>query len=610
MAHETLAKPDIRGLATVSRVIEGSGHHRRLAAILVADVVGFSRMVEADEAGTLALLKQRRSEVIEPTVLSHGGRIVKLLGDGVLLEFASAVAAVECAIQLQGKMAEADAGTPGPDRMVLRIGINLGEVVGEGSDIYGEGVNVAARLEAMAPPGGICLSEKVYTEVRGKVDAVFVDLGPRKLKNITIPVKTFGITVAGQPDAAGHPEATAESAPGLPVGPSIAVLPFLNMSGDAAQDYLADGITEDITTALSRLRWLFVIARNSAFTYKGRSVDVRQVARELGVRYVVEGSVRTAAGRIRVTAQLVDAENGKHIWAERYDRALDDIFAVQDDITGRVVAAIEPHLYAEEGFRAASRSPGSIDAWGLVVRAMGLINRVGRRQNEEARALLQRAIEIEPGYARAHALLSWAVWWAALCYWWPDVAEGYRQAAKHAEDAIALDPSEPWARMTLGLSLSTARHHERALAELRAVHDLNPSFALGRTALGWALLRAGRFEEAIAETGKALRMSPMDSFAGIYTAIHGLALLGARRFGDALPFLRASVAAFAEYSGHYNTLISCCGHLGLMQEAQAFIEARNRVGPPIRVGELRRALAGFAHCDTFVEGLVKAGVPE
>jgi len=603
-------EPTFAASQRVFEVTEGSGHHRRLAAILMADVVGFSRMVEADEAGTLALLRRRRREVIEPLVRSHGGRIVKLMGDGVLLEFASAVAAVECAIRLQSRMAEANAGMPEPDRMILRIGINLGDVVEEGSDIYGEGVNIAARLEAIAQPGGICLSEKVYQEVQGKVDAAFVDLGPRKLKNIAAPVKAFGVAADKRPGVAGRRNAMPGTVPGLPAGPSIAVLPFLNMSGDPTQDYLADGTTEDITTALSRLRWLFVIARNSAFTYKGRSVDVRQVASELGVRYVVEGSVRTAAGRIRVTAQLIEAETGKHIWAERYDRALGDIFAVQDEITGHVVAAIEPHLYAQEGFRAASNPPGSIDAWGLAVRAMGLINRVGRRQNEEAQALLKRAIEIEPGYARAHALLSWAIWWAALCYWWPDVAEGYRQAARHAADSIALDPSDPWARMTLGLSLSTARQHQRALAELRAVHDLNPSFALGRTALGWALLRAGHFEEAIAETGNALRMSPMDSFAGIYTTIHGLALLGARRFGDALPFLRASVAAFAEYSGHYNSLISCCGHLGLMQEAQAFIEARNRVGPPIRIGELRQALAGFAHCDTFVEGLVKAGVPE
>jgi len=392
--------------------------------------------------------------------------------------------------------------------------------------------------------------------------------------------------------------------------PSIAVLPYTNMTGDPGQEFLADGITEDITTDLSRLRWLFVIARNSTFTYKGRAVDVRQVGRELGVRYVLEGSVRTAAGRIRVTSQLLEAETGKHIWAERHDRELRDLFAVQDEITASVVAAIEPHLYAEEGHRAAGRAPGSLDAWGLVVRALGLITRVGREQNAQARALLAQAIALDPGYARAHACLAWAVWWASLCYWWPETSRGYAQAARHAEDAAALDPTEPWARMVLGLSLSTARQHAQALVELRATLDLNPSFAIGRTAFGWALLRAGRFDEAIAETGTALRMSPMDSFAGIYTAIHGLALLGARRFEEALPFLRAAVAAFSEYAGHYNTLISCCGHLGLVEEARTFIAARERVGPKLTVGLLRSNLDGFAHRDVFLEGLVKAGVPE
>jgi TolB-like protein/Tfp pilus assembly protein PilF len=398
--------------------------------------------------------------------------------------------------------------------------------------------------------------------------------------------------------------------PRLPNRPSIAVLPFTNMSTDPEQEFFSDGITEDIITELSRLRWLFVIARHSSFSYKGKAVDVRHVAKELGVGYILEGSVRTSATRIRVTAQLVEAEMGKHIWAERYDRELNDIFAVQDEITRNVVAAIEPHLYAEEGFLAASRPPESIDAWGLVVRAMGLINRIDRRQNEQARALLEEAVRIDPGYARAHAVLGWAVWWAARCYWWHDIQAGYQQAAQHAEQAVALDPSEPWARMTLGLCLSDARRHERAVAELRAALDLTPSFALGRTFLGWVLLRAGHFEEAIAETGKAVRMSPADSFSGLYTATHGLALLGAQRFQEALPFLRSSVAAFTEYSGHYNTLISCCGHLGLQEEARGFIEARNKVGPPIRVSVLRRNLNGFAHCGVFVEGLVKAGVPE
>lgn len=410
--------------------------------------------------------------------------------------------------------------------------------------------------------------------------------------------------------AAVLPGGLAGTAPKPPDGPSIAVLPFTNVSSEPSQGYLADGIAEDIITDLSRLRWLFVIARNSTFAYKGRAVDVRQVARELGVRYVLEGGVRTAMGRIRVTAQLVDAETGTHIWAERYDREMHDVFAVQDEITRNVVAAIEPHLYAEEGLRAAARRPGSIDAWGLVVRAMGLINRVGRRQNEEARELLRRALDIEPGYARAHAVLAWAVWWAAQCQWWPDREAGFRRALGHAEEAVALDPAEPWARMTHGFCFCEARRHERALAELRAALEFNPNFALGRAVHGWALTAAGRFEEAIAETATALRMSPLDSFAGIYTSFHGVALLGARRFAEALPFLRAAVASFAENPGHHHTLISCCGHLGLAEEARLLIEARNRMDPPVRVGALRRRLEGFAHREVFVEGLVKAGVPE
>jgi TolB-like protein/Tfp pilus assembly protein PilF len=392
--------------------------------------------------------------------------------------------------------------------------------------------------------------------------------------------------------------------------PSIAVLPFTNLSGDPEQDYLPDGITEDVITALARLRWLFVIARNSTFVYRNKAVDVRQVARDLGVRYVLEGSVRTAGRHIRVTGQLIDAESGKHIWADRYDRELQDIFAVQDDITEQVVAAVEPHLYAEEGFRAASKQPDSINAWGLVVRALSMLNKVERKQNQEAQTLLQRAIAMEPTYARAHALLGWAVWWAAHCYWYTDMREGYRQAAAHAQQALSYDPSDPWARMVTGLSLSTAGQHERALVELQTALNLNPSFALGRMVFGWALLRAGSFDEAISETGRALRMSPLDSFSGFYTATHGLALLGARRFNEALPFLRASVAAFAEYSGHLNTLISCCGHLGLLEEAQEFVARRNRVGPPLRLSVLRQNLARFAHCDVFVDGLEKAGVPE
>jgi adenylate cyclase len=419
-----------------------------------------------------------------------------------------------------------------------------------------------------------------------------------------------GLKLRGRPDAApAAPAPGRTEMPRAPDKPSIAVLPFTNMSGDPSHEFLADGLTEDIITALARLSWLFVIARNSTLVYKNKPTDVRDVARELGVRYVLEGSLRMAERRIRITGQLIEAETGKHVWADRYDRVLEDLFAIQDDIAERVVGAVEPHLYAEEGYRAANRQTDRIDAWGLVVRALTMINKLERRQNAEAQDLLRSAIALEPGYARAHALLAWAKWWAAICFF-DDTNERYRRSATHAQDALALDPADPWARMVSGLCFSTDGQHDRALGELRLALRLNPSFALGHMAYGWALLRAGEFDEAIAETGQAMRLSPVDNFSGFYVAIHGLALLGATRFADALPFLRMAVASFAEYSGHYNTLISCCGHLGLTAEAQEYLAVRERMRPPLRIALLHQNLRPFAHREVFIEGLRKAGVPE
>ena len=430
-------------------------------------------------------------------------------------------------------------------------------------------------------------------------------------RTLVIVESHTGLKLRERPEAAAPAGTPAAKAPPVPDRPSIAVLPFTNFGGNAEQEYLADGITEDIITALARLRWLFVIARNSSFVYKSRAVDVRQVSRELGVRYALEGSVRTAGDRIRISSQLIEAETGKHIWAEKYDRELRDVFAVLDEITEQVVAAVEPHLYAEEGFRAGGKQPDSIDAWGLVVRALSLTSRIDRPQNEEARSLLRRAIGMDRGYARAHALLSWALWWAAYCYWLPDRVTGYRESAAEADYAVSLDANDPWARMTCGLSLSQAAQHERALAELRAALALNPSFALGRMVFGWALCRAGEFDEAVKQTARALRMSPVDSFSGFYTSIHGLALLSAHRFEEALPHLRASVAALANFPGHYNTLISCCGHLGLTQEAQDFIAIREHMGPPLRLSVLGTAISDkFVNKDVLLDGLRKAGVPE
>jgi adenylate cyclase len=470
---------------------------------------------------------------------------------------------------------------------------------------------VAAALKDHLARARISREQFAFKAKLGKSTVDKLLTGLFSERTLAIAESHTGLALRALLDAPPRPQAPASTQPAGLDQPAIAVLPFTDLSGDPEHDYIADGIAEDLITALTRLRWLFVIARNSSFAYKGKAVDVREVARELGVRYVLEGSVRTAAGRIRVAAQLIDAESGKHIWADKYDRELRDIFAVQDDITERVVAAVEPHLYVEEGFRAAGKPPDSIDAWGLAVRALGLLNRMTRAENEEAQALLRQALEIAPGYARAHALLSWALWWSSHCFWAADPRARYAEAETQATKALHEDRNDPWARMALGLCLSTAGQHERALGELQAALDLNPSFALGRMAFGWALLRAGYFDEAIAETGRALRMSPLDSFSGFYTSTHGLALLGAERFEEALPYLRASVAALAEYSGHYNTLISCCGHLGLIDEAREFRAARDRLGPlPLRLGFVRETLKDFAHAAVFVEGLRKAGVPE
>lgn len=589
---------------------------RRLAAVLAADLAGYSRLMSLDEAGTARRLGEHFA-VLHPLVGRHGGRIVKTMGDGLLAEFPSAVASVECAIALQRLMARRNARISVDERMAFRIGIHLTEVMVQGDDILGEGVNLASRLEALARPGGICLSRAAWEQVKGRVDLDFADLGEHLLKNVPEPVHVFSVDPGQLPTASPAPSLVPSStspsppsAPPLPERPSIVVLPFANLSDDPDQAFFADGVTDDLTTALSRLRWLFVISRNSAYASRARGVGLRGVARQLGVRYVLEGSVRRAGHRIRITGQLVEAETGHNIWTEKYDRQLDDIFALQDEIAAHIVASIEPQLLEREGDRAAARPPDSIDVWGLVVRAIVLVNRFGRSENEEARRLLERAIALDPAYGRAHAVLSWALWWATLYYYVPDREASYAASHRHAQEALRLDRNEPWAWLTAGLNLSTAGQHERALAELAAAVALNPSFSLARAIHGWALVRAGRHDEAIAETATALRMSPLDSFAGLYTTCHGLALLAAHRFEEALPHLRASVAADAEFAGHYNTLISCCGHLGLADEAAEWIDRRNRVGPPLRTGVLRRNLEAFAHRDVFVEGLLKAGVPE
>jgi TolB-like protein/class 3 adenylate cyclase len=415
---------------------------RRLAAVLIADVVGYSRLLEEDEAGTLAALAQQRASILEPTVSAHAGRIVKLMGDGVLIEFGSAVNAVAGALELQRRMAEANEPLPKTRQIILRIGINLGDVIGEGEDIYGEGVNIAARLEELAEPGGTCISAKVHEEVHGKLSCTFEDMGEQTVKNFVRPVRVYRLRPVKMIDGASPGCPTLS----LPDKPSIAVLPFENMSGDSEQEYFADGIVEDITTALSRLRWLFVIARNSSFTYKGRAVDVKQVGRELGVRYVLEGSVRKAGKRVRITGQLIDASTGAHLWADRFDGELADVFDLQDQVTASVVGAIAPKLEQAEIERAKRKPTESLDAYDYFLRGMAAFRQFSKPSNEEALALFSRAIELDPDFASAYGM-------AARCYlqrkgfgWVTDrereIAEAERLARRAAylgrEDAVAL----------------------------------------------------------------------------------------------------------------------------------------------------------------------------
>jgi adenylate cyclase len=379
---------------------------RRLAAILAADVAGYSRLMGADEEGTLERLKALRRELLDPKIAEHHGRIVKTTGDGMLVEFASVVDAVRCAVEVQQAMSERDIGAGPDNRIELRIGINLGDVIVEGDDLYGDGVNIAARIEALADAGGVFVSNTVHDQVRDRLPFVFEDLGEQQVKNIARPVRVYRVRDAG---AAKSPSALAPPALPLPDKPSIAVLPFQNLTGDTEQDYFVDGIVEEITTAISRLPWLFVIARNSSFTYKGQAVDVKQVARELGVRYVLEGSVRRAANRVRIAGQLIDTTSGAHIWADRFDSAIDDIFELQDQVASSVVGAIEPKLRASEIDRAVRKPTDSLDAYNLHLRALAQFHKYTEEGIREALSLVKRALAIDPSYAPPAAMVGFCL---------------------------------------------------------------------------------------------------------------------------------------------------------------------------------------------------------
>ena len=579
---------------------------RRLAAILAADVAGYSRLIGVDEEGTLDRLRSIRAEVIDPAIAAHRGRLVKTTGDGFLVEFASVVDALRCAVEVQREIADRGADAPADRRIEFRIGIHQGDIVVEDGDIFGDGVNVAARLEALAEPGGICVSARVQEDAAGRLDLAFADLGEQNLKNIARPIRVYRVG----PHKASTPPAQAPLP--LPDKPSIAVLPFQNISGDPEQEVFADGMVEDITTALSKLRWFFVIARNSSFAYKGRAVDVKQVGRELGVRYVLEGSVRKGGDRLRVTAQLVEAETGNHVWAERYDRNLGDIFAVQDEITERVVAAIEPELYAAEDIRSQRKPPESLDAWECVIRALTAIGQGTPEANIEAEALCRRAIAIAPGYGQAHSLLAWALLRRTI--WSGDLQTVMPEITAEAQTALALDARDPWAYMVQGLLLNRLRRFDDAARALRRALELNPNFAPAYAILALVLAFQGAFDEAIDSAQHALGLSPNDRNVGLYAWLGSAnAQFAVGRYTEAAASARLAIEKGPGHIGPHTFLTAALVLRGDMTAAAEARDALLRLRPGFSLTWMKEnmsiPLAGEL-AERVCEALRKAGIPE
>jgi TolB-like protein/class 3 adenylate cyclase len=584
---------------------------RKIAAILVADVVGYSRLTGADEDRTLARLRALRSDLIDPVIAVHHGRVVKRMGDGALVEFRSVVDAVRCAIEVQDGMVERNAGLPADRRIDFRIGIHLGDVVEESDgDLMGEGVNIAARLEGIAKPGAICLSEDAYRQVKARLSLAVNDLGTTQLKNIPDPIRVYSLEVGPGADAkAPRPESHKPSARlALPDKPSIAVLPFQNMSGDSEQEYFSDGITEDIITALSRLRWFFVIARNSTFAYKGKGVDIKRLGQELGVRYVLEGSVRKSGQRVRITGQLIDATSGNHIWAERYDRELSDIFALQDEITTSVTAAIEPRLLAAEGVRTEKRSIADLNAWDLVARALSHFWKLTATESEVAVTILRETVQRYPDYAPAHSMLAFALLVSAHVGWIPDGGDRDK-AAYHARKAVELDESDPWAHMALGYLALTDHRTDDAVRYFQAAINLNPNFAAAYGYVGWALVFDGRSEEALRCFDQAMRMSPRDPLNGFFSAGISAAHYFAARYSEAVKWGQQAVQLRPGILGGHRILCASLAQAGDVEEARTVLSQLRQLHPSVSIAWIERNVPYTSGpMSKFLEGLRKAGL--
>jgi TolB-like protein/class 3 adenylate cyclase/Flp pilus assembly protein TadD len=583
---------------------------RRLAAIWAGDIAGYSRLMGVDEEGTLRQLKAHRKELVDPKITEHRGRIVKTTGDGVLVEFFSVVDAVRCAVDIQRGMGERNAAVPADKRIEFRIGINVGDIIIDGDDIFGDGVNVAARLQTLAEPGGIMVSSIVHDQVRDKLSFGFDDMGEQSVKNIARPIGVHRVSLAetARPAAAQSGAALSKFEPASSNRPSIAVLPFANMSGDPEQEYFADGISEDIITGLSKLRWFFVIARNSSFAYKGKTVDVKRAARELGVRYILEGSVRKGGDRVRITAQLIDAATGNHIWADRYDGELTDVFALQDEITRKVVAAIEPKLLEAEGIRSQKRSPEDLDAWDMVIQANSLFWRLTPADGDAAIAIMRRAVERYPDYGPAHSMLAFMLLLSQLTGWKREEALG-KQAASFAERAAELDDSDPWAHLALGYVAISRRHTDGAVEEFQRALDLNPNFAAAHGYLAFALAVDGRSEQAIAHSEQAIHMSPHDPQNAIFNMCIAVAHYLAGRYPEAVAFGRKAIQQRTQFTSGHRIYVASLAQAGQIEEARDALARLKGLFPEMTIAWIKQYVPYTAGpMEKFLDGMRKAGL--
>ena len=582
------------------------GFKRKLTAILSADVAGYSRLMDQDEEATIRTLTTYRS-AISDLVQQYRGRVVDTTGDNLMAEFTSAVDAVKCALEVQRELAERNAELSHERRMEFRIGLNVGDVVEEEDRIYGDGVNIAARVEGLSEAGGICISGRVYDQVENKLDLKCEFLGEQKVKNITRPVRVYQVRTESNA-AVSELSRTLE----LPDKPSIAVLPFDNMSGDSEQEYFTDGITEDIITALSRFRWFFVIARNSTFTYKGKAVHVKQVAQDLGVRYVLEGSVRKAGNRVRITAQLIDASTGHHVWAERYDRDLEDIFAVQDEITENIVTSVGPEFFSAEMQRAQRKEVRSLDAWDYVMRASSHHSRYTRKDVAEAQRLLRKAIELDPMSAEAFCLLAFTHLMQVQFGWSESVVQSINEATKAAQSAVGIDDRDAWAHTALGMVDLISKRYDNAVRRLEKAIALNPNLANAYGGLGQALALAGEYNGAVTQINKAIRLSPRDPFMVYWFGHLGLASFVEERYEDACDWGSKAIQENPRFPGGHRLLASSYGQLGRVNEAATELKELLLLMPGMTADDVRRQVPFRKPRDMerYIDGLRKAGLKE